>query len=195
MRILVLYAHPVETSFVGGLHAALVETLRAGGRAVDDCDLYAENFDPVMSRQERLDYHDTAVNRRLVDDHARRLQAAEALVLVHPVWNYGFPAILKGYVDRVLIPGVAFDLDAKGNLAFRLRHVRKLAAVCTYGGDRLRTYLAGDPPKRFFRRALRVQMARGVDCDYLALHDMNHTTAARRAAFVAKVQRRFSEWD
>jgi NAD(P)H dehydrogenase (quinone) len=195
MRILVLYAHPVETSFVGGLHAALVETLRAGGHAVDDCDLYAENFDPVMSRQERLDYHDTAVNRRLVDDHARRLQAAEALVLVHPVWNYGFPAILKGYVDRVLIPGVAFDLDAKGNLAFRLRHVRKLAAVCTYGGDRLRTYLAGDPPKRFFRRALRVQMARGVDCDYLALHDMNHTTAARRAAFVAKVQRRFSEWD
>ena len=195
MRVLVLYAHPVETSFVAALHAVVVETLTKGGHAIDDCDLYAEGFDPVMSRQERLDYHDTAINRRLVGEHAARLQAAEALVLVHPVWNYGFPAILKGYIDRVLIPGVAFDLDATGNLVFKLRHISKLAAVCTYGGDRLRTYLAGDPPKRFFKRALRVQMARGADCDYLALHDMNHTTPQRRATFIGQVQRHFGEWD
>ena len=195
MRILVLYAHPVETSFVAALHDAVTATLRAGGHAVDDCDLYREGFDPVMSRQERIDYHDTAINQRLVGDHARRLGAAEALVLVHPVWNYGFPAILKGYIDRVLIPGVAFDLDARGDMTFRLRHIRKLGAVCTYGGDRLRTYLAGDPPKRFFKRALRVQVARGADCDYLALHDMNHTTARRRSAFLGRVQRHFAEWD
>ena len=194
MRVLVLYAHPVETSFVAGLHERVVRTLTARGHAVDDCDLYAEGFDPVMSRQERIDYHDTARNRAGVADHVRRLKAAEALVLVHPVWNYGFPAILKGYVDRVLIPGVAFDIDARGNLAFTLRHIRRLAAVCTYGGDRWRTLLAGDPPKRFFKRALRTQVARGAACEYLALHDMNHTTPARREAFMTAVGEKFAAW-
>ena len=194
MRVLVLFAHPVETSFVAGLHQTVVETLRAGGHDVDDCDLYAERFDPVLSRQMRLDYHDVGRNQAGVEDHVRRLQAAEGLVLVHPVWNYGFPAILKGYVDRVFLPGVSFDLQPDGRLDFRLRHVRRLAAVCTYGGDRWRTWLAGDPPKRFFRRALRVQVARTASCDYLALHDMNHTTPERRAAFLAKAKRTFVGW-
>lgn len=195
MKVLVLFAHPDDRSFAAALHAAVVETLTAKGHAVDDCDLYAEGFDPVLSRQEWRDYHDPAINRRLVADHARRLLDAEALVLVHPVWNYGFPAILKGYVDRVLIPGVSFDIDASGHLAFTLRHIRKLAAVCTYGGDRFRTFLAGDPPKRFFKRALRVQMARAAECRYLALHDMNHTTPERRAAFLAAVERYFATWE
>jgi hypothetical protein len=64
VRILVLFAHPVETSFASSLHAKLVEVLRAKGHKVDDCDLYAEGFDPVTSRQDRIDYHNLAVNRR-----------------------------------------------------------------------------------------------------------------------------------
>ena len=194
MRVLVLYAHPVETSFVSGLHDSVVDTLRGRGHEIDDCDLNLERFDPVLSRQGRIDYHDTTRNRAGVEEHVRRLKAAEGLVLVHPVWNYGFPAILKGYVDRVFLPGVAFDIDPKGDLDFTLRHIRKLAAVCTYGGDRWRTWLAGDPPKRFFKRALRVQVSRHATCEYFALHDMNRTTAGAREAFLATVRRRFERW-
>ena len=194
MRVLVLFAHPVETSFLSGVHDTVVTTLRAGGHEVDDCDLYAEAFDPVLSRQGRLDYHNLDRNRIGVEDHVRRLQAAEALVLVHPVWNYGFPAILKGYMDRVFLPGVSFNLSADGRLEFTLRHIRKLAAVCTYGGDQWRTWLAGDPPQRFFRRGLRVQVARTATCEYLAMHDMNHSTAERRAAFLARIRHRFGRW-
>ena len=95
MRILVLFAHPVETSFGAALHAKLVEVLRARGHKVDDCDLNAEGFDPVMSRQDRIDYHNVAVNRARVAPYVDRLLAAEALVFSFPVWNMGFPAILK----------------------------------------------------------------------------------------------------
>ena len=63
MRVLVLYAHPVETSFGSAVHRTLVKTLRKGGHEVDDCDLNSEGFDPVMTRQERLDYHDLKHNR------------------------------------------------------------------------------------------------------------------------------------
>ncbi len=194
MNVLVIYAHPVETSFVAALHGRVVDTLRRGGHAVDDCDLYAEGFDPVMSRQDRIDYHDVAVNRCRIAVDADRLAAAEALVLVFPVWNFGFPAMLKGYLDRVWAPGVAFEIGADGNLRYLLRHIRKLAAVCTYGGERWRAVLTGDPPRRSVKRMIRAQIARGGSCDYLACYDMNHTTAPRRAAFLETVERRFTGW-
>ncbi len=194
MKVLVLYAHPVETSFVSAQHDVVVSTLRQGGHEVDDCDLNAEGFDPVLSRQGRIDYHDTGLNQAGVEDHVRRLKAAEGLVLVHPVWNYGFPAILKGYVDRVFLPGVSFEIDANGNLGFLLRHIRRMSAVCTYGGNRWRTFLAGDPPKHFFSRSLRAQVARTAQCHYLALHDLNHTTPESRAAFLGRVRRSFEGW-
>ncbi len=95
MRVLVVFAHPLETSFGAALHAKVVETLRGRGHAVDDCNLNAEGFDPVMTRQDRIDYHDLAVNRRRVAPYVDRLLAADALVFSFPVWNMGFPAIRK----------------------------------------------------------------------------------------------------
>ena len=194
MRVLVLYAHPVETSFVAALHRQVIEALRAGGHQVDDCDLNVERFDPVMSRQERIDYHDKTVNRRPVETYVERLLAAEALVLVFPVWNYGFPAILKGFVDKVFLPGVSFELAQDGSYTATLRNIRRLAAVCTYGGGRWRTMLMGDPPRRFVKRSLRLLMRPGARCDYLAHHDMNRTTPERRAQFLGRVRRAFEAW-
>lgn len=195
MRVLVIYAHPVETSFVASLHGRVVDTLREGSHVVDDCDLNAEGFDPVLSRQDRIDYHDPASDRGRVAPHIERLKAAEALVFVYPVWTFGFPAILKGYLDRVWLPGVAFELDARGHLAFTLRHVRRLAAVCTYGGERWRAMLMGDPPRRLVKRMIRAHVAPRSRCDYLACYDMNHTTPERRAAFMARVEQRFAAWE
>ena len=62
MRVLVVYCHPVAESFAAAAHRAVVEALAEAGHAVTDVDLYAEKFDPVMSRQERLDYLNTQRN-------------------------------------------------------------------------------------------------------------------------------------
>ena len=97
MRVLVLFAHPVETSFAAALHAKVVEVLRSRRHQVDDCDLYAEAFDPVMSRRDRIDYYDLAANCRNVGSYVERVLAAEAIVFSFPVWSMGFPAILKGF--------------------------------------------------------------------------------------------------
>lgn len=194
MRVLVLYAHPVETSFVAGLHRTVVEQLTRGGHTVDDCDLNAEGFDPVLSRQDRVDYHSVDVNQSRIAREVERLKAAEALVFVYPVWNFGFPAILKGYLDRVWVPGVSFTIDAQGTLTLALRHVRRVAAVCTYGGERWRAMLMSDPPRRYIKRMIRAHVAIGAPCDYLACYDMNHTTAVRREAFVRRVEKKFADW-
>jgi len=86
MRVLLVYCHPVAESFAAALHRVALEALAEAGHAVTDVDLYAENFDPAMTRQERLDYHNTARNERTVQRYDDQLAAAEALVLVYPAW-------------------------------------------------------------------------------------------------------------
>ena len=194
MRVLVLFAHPVETSFGAALHREVVATLRARGHEVDDCDLNVEGFDPVMSRQDRVDYHNLTCNRTRVASYVDRLLAAEALVLVHPVWNYGYPAILKGFIDKVFLPGVSFTLAADGGYKPSLRNIKRLATVCTYGGDRLRSFLMGDPPRRFFNRSLRSLVALDAKRRYLAHYDMNRTTPEKRARFLNEVREYFATW-
>ena len=194
MRVLVLYAHPVENSFVAAAHACVVSSLEARGHAVDDCDLYAEQFDPVLTRQDRLDYHDAGADRSRVAGYIERLKAAEALVLVHPVWNYGYPAILKGFFDRVFLPGVSFEMDKAGQVSLTLRHIRRLASVCTYGGGRLRTVLVGDPPRRLMTRVWRAHVARNASFNYLPCYGMNHATLERRLAYLQTVRTVFDAW-
>lgn len=186
MRVLVLYAHPVETSFNAALHRATVEALKASGHEVDDCDLYAENFNPVMSRQERIDYHDETANTKLVQDYVNRLKAAEALVICAPVWNYGYPAILKGFIDRVFVLGVSFSL-VNGKVRPNLWNLKKIATVTTYGGTRLRTMVFGDAPRKAFKRTLRAMVHPLARTKYLALYDINRNDAATREAFLTRV--------
>lgn len=187
MRVLVLFAHPVETSYQAALHTRVVETLKAGGHDVDDCDLYAEDFDPRLTRAERLAYHDLTADRSAVQSYIDRLQAAEALVLVFPVWNFGYPAILKGFFDRVFLPGVSFRME-DGKVAPSLGNLKRTAAVTTYGGSRLRAFLLGDAPRKQVTRVLRAQSL-GAPQDYLALYDLNRADADKRERFLQHIEK------
>lgn len=184
-RALVLFAHPCPESFSAALHKTVVETLGAQGWEVDDCDLNAEGFSPVLTEAERRGYHDEGDNIAPVADYVARLRAAEALVMVFPVWNFGYPAILKGFLDRVFLPGVSFKL-VDGKVRPNLTHIRKLAAVTTYGGTRMRALLAGDPPRCSVKRAV-WHVCRPDKTRYLALYDMNRADGAKRAGFLARV--------
>jgi NAD(P)H dehydrogenase (quinone) len=170
MRVLVIYCHPVAESFAASAHRTVLEGLAEAGHEVTDLDLYAERFDPVMSRQERLDYLNTERNERLVQHYDDQLAAAEALVLVYPSWWYGMPAILKGYFDRVWLPGVAFDVTLNGTVKTdRLKRLRRILVVTTYGGSWWMVRIAlGDPARKIIGRAIRALCARGcrVTCAY-----------------------------
>ena len=189
MKVLVLYAHPVESSFNAALHRLIVERLTAAGHSVDDCDLYAENFDPRMTHAERLAYHDQRTPDEGAAPYVQRLLAADALVLSFPVWNFGYPAILKGFFDRVFLPGVSFRL-VDGKVQPSLHNIRKVAAVTTYGGSWFRAMLMGNPPKKLVNRVLRATVKPGAPVSYLAHYSMNLSTDRSREKFMAKVAAR-----
>jgi len=186
MKVHVVYAHPLKTSLAAKLHDTVVTNLTAAGHEVDDLDLYAEGFDPCLSAKGRETYHDTPSNRAEVDPYVTRLQAADALVLCHPVWNFGWPAILKGYFDRVFLPDVSFVFKEK-RLGPGLTNIKKLSTVTTYGSPRWRAAVLGDAPRKNGTRFLRAVCDPRVKVSYNALYNIDRATPEQVDTYIAKV--------
>jgi putative NADPH-quinone reductase len=189
MKVHVIYAYPLQEGLAVEIHRTVVTSLREAGHEVDDLDLYAEQFDPVLSMEDRTIYHDPEINQQRIKPYIDRLQAADAVVLCHPVWNFGWPAILKGYFDRVFLPGVSFKMD-DGRLSPGLTNIRKLASVTTYGVDRWRALYLADPPRANATRFLRVVCHPKVKVNYFALYGINSMTEARASKFLAKLRKK-----
>ena len=105
MEISVILAHPRPGSFNHAIAETVVATLEEAGHAVRFHDLYAEAFDPVLPSEE-IDRD--AVLPPSIGQHCSEIAAADGIVFVHPNWWGQPPAILKGWVDRVLRPGMAY---------------------------------------------------------------------------------------
>lgn len=187
MHVLVVYCHPVETSFHAALHKEVVANLLAAGHTVDDCDLYAEGFNPVLSRDERLGYHDVPSNQLPLAAHVDRLRQAEAIVFCFPAWCFGLPAMLKGYFDRLFMPGVAFDLSDPANVKPMLTHIKRISAVVTYGRPRWVAWYMGDPPRKMITRYMLRLTGNAARVDFHAYYHMNVATEPRLKHFLQRV--------
>ena len=133
MRVLYLYCHPLPESFHAAIRTKALDGLKAAGHEVDLLDLYADKFEPVLSEDARRRYHDVSRNQSGLEGYVQRLRAAEALVVQFPVWCFGMPAMLKGFFDRVIMPGVAFDISDPAHVTPMLGNLRHLAGIATYG--------------------------------------------------------------
>ena len=187
MRVLYLYCHPLPESFHAAIRAEALAGLAAAGHAVDLLDLYAEGFDPVLTADARRHYHDTARNQAGLETYVARLQAAEALVVQFPTWCFGAPALLKGFFDRLLMPGIAFDISDPENVRPALTNIRRIAGIVTYGRPRHMVWYMADPPRKLVTRYIR-WLTGGAKAQYHALYHMNVADDARRRRFMAEVR-------
>jgi putative NADPH-quinone reductase len=194
MHVLLIHCHPGPDSFGAALRDAAVAGLTAAGHSVEQRDLYAERFDPVLSTHQRGVYFEETSNAAGLEDHVTALRRAEALVLVYPTWWFGMPAMLKGWLDRVWLPGVAFRLGGPKALLPLLTGIRKIAVVTTYGSPWWLLCWVGWPDRRVVKGGLRPLCARGCQIYWLGLTGMDDDRPARRARFLANVRRRFSKW-
>lgn len=193
MRITVVHAHPAEKSFSRAVLNTVLDAL--DGHEIDLCDLYADDFHPVLTDSEHREYlGDDPIQDPLVRRYAEYVQRAEALVFVYPTWWSGLPAILKGWFDRVMVQGVAFGFDHKHRIQPELHHVRRIAGVTTYGSSRLVTLLGVDGGRRTLHRTLRVAAGWRTRTTWLGLHSMDTADDAQRQQFLERVRREFASW-
>jgi len=192
MRVLMVYCHPVDGSFNAAVRDRALAALRAAGHEVDLVDLYGEGFDPVLSRAEREAYvADTAWLEARVQRHVDLLRRAEGLLFVHPTWFYGPPAMLKGWLERTWLPGVAFTVPTKPGErpGPALRHIRWLGVVTTSGSPHWWLWLIRDPGRMLFVRGLRALLARRCRVVWLQLYSMDTASDEKRGRFLDRVGR------
>ncbi|PST26980.1 flavodoxin family protein [Mesorhizobium plurifarium] len=190
MHILVVLAHPLEESFAASVARVAAETLESTGHTVDLLDLYREDFDPRLTVAERGSYFDESYDASGVSRWIERLNAADGLVLVFPQWWFNFPAILKGFFDRVFAPGVAFDHDAAGGrIVPRLGNIRLFWALTSTGSPWWVVHLyMGNPVRRLLKRGIAAFCGKGLDFRMVTLHDMDRVTEAKRKRHIERVR-------
>ncbi len=193
MRTLVVYAHPVPESFGAALRDTVLAALEAGGHEVRLVDLNAIGFDPVMSADERRRYHDAGHNELPIAEQLAHIKWCEMLVFVYPTWWYGLPAILKGWLDRVWVPHVAFIMPTETQgIRPNMQHIRRIVAVTTCGATWWLSKWVGEPGKRTLLRGIRTLCHPLCRTTYLALYKMDTVSAESRARYLDKVRRTIS---
>ncbi len=198
MNALVVFCHPDPTSFAAAVRDRVVAALRGSGHDVRVTDLYADGFAPRLTAAERR-AHMTPFDERPpalrdpIERHVADLRWCEALVLVYPTWWSGQPAMLKGWIDRVWVRGVAWDLpDHAATLRPGLPHIRRIVAVTTHGSSKFVNALEGEAGKRTVTRALRAMCSWRCRTHWIALYGADRSTHDERQRFLARVDRRLS---
>ena len=196
MNCLVVCAHPISESLCMHLGRKVAEQLKASGHRVVVEDLYAQRFEPRLSERERETYYGAAYDCSAVSEQVRRLREAEALVLMFPTWWFGFPAILKGWFDRVWGPGIAFDHAGDfGPIRPRLQRLKRVLAVTALGSpwwvDKL---ILRQPLKRVLRAALLGACAPACRLQFLSLYNSEKLDRGQVARFEARVVRALADW-
>ena len=191
MRCLIVYCHPLRDSFSAAIRDHVLAQLAARDAACRVHDLYAEKFLPILSGSELVGYANLDANQKSVQRHVEDLLWADTLIFVYPTWWYGLPAMLKGWMDRVLLPGVAFQLP-KGtgdNISAGLTHITRLGVFTTCGASSWLTFLIGAPGKRTLLRGLRLLCHRRCKTMFVAHYNMDSSTPQTRAAHFKRITR------
>lgn len=164
-----------------------IEELQDGRHEVDQ--LAVHEFNPVMSAAERIAYHtDHPVISDDVRDSAERLQAADALLFCYPSVVFNVPASLKGWLERVMVPGVAFVFDDQHRVRPGMQNIRRIGAITTSPHDRLRRLRSRDAGKRTTARTLRLSAHKRCRTTFVAV-----PTPADDEG-IAKIRRALRRW-
>ena len=188
-RALVIYCHPKEGSFTAAIRDTVLARLAAKGAEVRVTDLYARVFDPTLSLAEWEGYLDTPRNREGVGRDVADLQWADTLIFIYQTWWYALPAVLKGWLDRVLLPDVAFLMPDGVNRTIRpgLTHIKRLGVFTTCGASWWLTAFVGSPGKRMLTRGIGLLCAPRHRRVFAAHYLMDSSTLETRARHLARI--------
>ncbi len=192
MRALVIFSHPNPESFNAAVRDAITGELSAAGVETRVLDLYAMDFSPLLTRHEMATHYDVPDNTAPVAEHVEALRWADALIFVYPTWWYGLPAMMKGWLERVLLPGVAFVLGEK-SIRPALQHIRSLDIFTTCGASWWLTRLVGNIGRRTILRGVRPLCHPRARTSFTAHFLMDSSTPESRARHLTRVRAKMQQ--
>ena len=154
MHALIVVTNPNPDSLSHAMTKQIAATLANQNHSSEIADLSAESFNPSYTMQDVEVLHGRAEPEPAIRIEQKRIERADALVLVYPVYWWSFPALLKGWIDRVFTNGWAYD-DSQGRIVKKLQHL-PVHLVSIAGAD-MRTYA-----RHGYFGAMRTQINQGI---------------------------------
>ena len=191
MKVLVVLAHPNPDSFSHAIVDRVVCALANREHSVSVIDLYGLDYSPALALAELAAYptSEPAIDPMVIE-HTRLIQECSTIVFVYPTWWSSMPAILKGWIDRTMLPGIAFSIDPQTlKLQPGLTNVRRLVGITTFGGPRLASLVVRDNGSKIVTRSLRAVCHRRCRTTWLRMFNVDSSTIAQREKFLRRVER------
>ena len=182
-QIFLIYGHYNDKSFNAAIRDTSIKSSEDIGNKVDCVELYKEKFNPIFAGEEP----DSTVL-----DHRKRIEKSDVIVLVAPIWNFRMPAIVEGWIDKVLSPPWAFSFKKLfGNYGYPVGNLKGKKAVvfCTYGSPQfaIRTFFLNMPTKRLRRGVFNIC---GItDVVYKRFFAVPFVSRKKREKFLEEVKR------
>ena len=164
MHNLIIYAHPNHTSFNHAILETVIASAEQAQMEISVRDLYKIGFNPVLTWDEftQINQGKTPFD---IQQEQNLIKQADLITLIYPLWWMGFPAILKGYFDRVLSHGFAYETDESGSRG--LLNDKKMLQFITLGNN------VQEYEKRGFLQALDHTLINGL-FNYCGITDIEH---------------------
>jgi NAD(P)H dehydrogenase (quinone) len=164
MKHLIVYSHPNPASFNHKIKEKYIETLMSKGHEIIVRDLYAMNFNPVLSSQDFVGLR----AKNLPEDIKREqeyIKWADVITFIYPIWWTGMPALIKGYVDRIFLNGFAYAVNQNGTI--KLLTDKKAVVLSTHGQPK--SVYEGE-----YYNALETTFDKGI-MNFCGIEVINHT--------------------
>ena len=195
MKTLIVYNHPYEGSFCNAILSAALEGSSEGGHHCRVIDLDKDGFDPVMRPKDLLAF--TKIGKGdlsglqdldpIVREYKKKLEWAEHLAFIFPIWWMSTPALTKGFIDKVIFPGIAYEMEG-GKMESRLESLKKVTVISTmntpadiyrdvYGNAIEKTLIAGTFNKIGIR-----------EVDWFSFNKVRYTSKEQRQEWLEMVK-------
>ena len=193
MRVAIVFNHPYEGSFCNAILESVKRGLDRAGHEIDVIHLDQDKFNPVMTAEDLLAFR----NKKSIDSKAleyiQRIKAADHLVFIFPIWWELMPALMKGFIDKVIFPGETYDYTSSGyGMVTLLDHLKSVTVITTMNTPAIMYKLTyGDAIKKaLIRGTLKKSGIKNVK--WLSLNMVKASSNEKRGKWLEKIEKRFA---
>lgn len=196
MRVVIVFNHPHEGSFGNAILNAVTKGLKSANQEVDLMHLDNDEFNPVMSKADLKAFVEHKPVDPQVIDYNERLEKADHLIFIFPIWWDLMPAMTKGFVDRVLTPGVVYDHHPRGfGLVPLLKKLKGITVITTMNKPKIMySLLIGNLIKKAMIKSVFKTMGY-KNLKWISYNMVKSVSQEKRVKWLTDIENRFSKFN
>lgn len=194
MRTVIVFNHPYEGSYCNAILKAVTNGLQKANHEIDLMHLDKDNFSPRMTSADLKAFVDHQPVDPQVIDYSERLKKADHLIFIFPIWWDLMPATTKGFIDRVLFPGVVYDHHSRGfGLVPLLKNLKSVTIITTMNKPKIMySLLIGNLIKKAMLRSVFKTMGY-KNLNWISFTSVKSVSQEKRIKWLTDIENRFSK--